>query len=238
MWSGLAAVVGLFVMSTKQTLCYSSVCTRCLATRSGVERSFLGIPYEDQHEAIWSLYDSAEEPRLVTLSEGRLPIYEQIHGKACEHDFARMGFCRYRNGSVGCGAFGRSTEVRSRNQLVLEAFKAFERIGDKELAALSCQLIETEFPLKRPPRTGEQNLIKDAEEQAERYRRMSLLGDLLGLARTKEDWAAVLNYGNDGFQGDPPLLSDVLALVGRLENGKPAENATATGMSWPPKSGH
>jgi hypothetical protein len=195
-----------------------------------LERSILGIPYEDKHQAILSLYDTTEQPRPVKFSGGKQTIYEQIHGKACEHDFARMGFCRYRAGSIGCGGFGRSSEVRSRNELVSGAFRAFERIGDKELAACCCKLIEREFPIVRPPRTGGQNLVKDSEEQAERYRRMFLLRDLLGLVRNKEDWALVLAYGEGGFQGDLPLLSEMRALSERVAAGGTVEDVTAAGL--------
>lgn len=118
----------------------------------------------------------------------------------------------------------------TRNELVLDAYKAFEKIRDRELASRSCRLIEREFPLEKPPRTGGRNLVKDAEEQVESYRRMLLLGDLLGLVRNREDWAMVLDYGDGHFQGDPPLLSEVQALVGRLEGGGTAENATAAGI--------
>ena len=228
-WSGLAAVVGLVVMSTKQTLAYSSVCTSCLATRSGVERSILGIPYEDKHRAILFRYDTSEVPRPAKFSEGRQTIYEQIHGKSCEHDFARMGFCRYRAGSIGCNLSGNS-EVRSRNELVSGAFRAFERVGDKQLAARSCQLIGREFPLVRPPRTGGQNLVEEAAERAEQYRRMILLGELLGFVRNKEDWAAVLDFGKRGFQGDPPLLSELRALSERVAAGGTVEDVTAAGL--------
>ena len=227
LWGGVAAVVGLVVMSTKQTLSYSSVCTSCLATRSGVERSILGIPYEDKHQAIRYLYDAAEEPRRAKFSEGRQTIYELIHGKACEHDFARMGFCRYRAGSIGCGGSGGSSEVRSRNELVSGAFRTFERVGDKQLAARSCQLIGREFPLVGSPRTGRQNLVEESAERVEQYGRMILLGELMGLVRNKEDWAMVLEYGNGGFQGDPPLLNDPTGLSERLRSGDPTVRRTA-----------
>ena len=227
LWGGVAAVVGLVVMSTKQTLAYSSVCTSCLATRSGVERSILGIPYEDKHQAIRYLYDAAEEPRRAKFSEGRQTIYELIHGKACEHDFARMGFCRYRAGSIGCGGSGGSSEVRSRNELVSGAFRTFERVGDKQLAARSCQLIGREFPLVGSPRTGRQNLVEESAERVEQYGRMILLGELMGLVRNKEDWAMVLEYGNGGFQGDPPLLNDPTGLSERLRSGDPTVRRTA-----------
>lgn len=235
-WGGLAAVVGQIVISTKQSLSYSSVCTRCLATRSGVERSFLGIPYEDKHQGILFRYATAEKPHLAKFSEGRQTIYEQIHGKTCEHDFVRMGRCRYRAGSIGCNLFG-SEEVSSRNEVVLGAFKAFERIGDKELAAASCQLIEREFPLKIPPRTGGQNLIKDSEEERERYRRMILLGELLGLVRNREDWATVLDFGKGGFQGDPPLLKDLVGLTERLRSDDPTvRRAAASALAGEPST--
>lgn len=229
-WSGLAAVVGLVIISTKQTLGYSSVCPRCLATRSGVERSILGIPYANKHQAILFRYDSAEEPRPATLSEGRQPIYEQIHGRACEHDFVRTGFCRQRAGVIACGGFGGSAEVRSRQELVSGAFSAFERTRDKELATRTCQLIERDFPLVKPRRIGEQNLIKEAEEQAERYRRMSLLGDLLGLVRSHVDWATLLDYASGGFQGDLPMLSELRALSERVEAGGTVEDVTAASL--------
>lgn len=230
MWGSLAAIIGLLLISTKQTLSYSSVCPRCLATRSGQERSIIGIPYESKYEPIQYLYNTAEGARLAKFSDGRQTIAEQIYGKACEHEFVRTGFCRYRNGSVGCGGFGGSLDVRCRVELVLGAFKAFERIRNQELAARSCILIEREFSLVRPPRTGGQNLIKDAEEQAERYRRMFQLGELLGLVRNKEDWAMVLEYGNGGFQGDPPLLSAMQVLSERVAAGEIAAEVTAASL--------
>ncbi len=228
-WGGLAAVVGLVVMSTKLTLSYSSVCTSCLATRSGVERSILGIPYEDKHQAIRFRYATAEEPRPAQFSQGRQTIYEQIHGKTCEHEFARMGFCRDRAGSVGCNLSGRS-EVRSRNELVSGAFRAFERVGDKQLAARSCQLIGRELPLVRPPRTGQRNMVEESEERIEQYRKMILLGELLGLVRHQEDWVSVLDYVEGGFDGDPPLVSELRALSDRLEAGGTVEDVTAAGL--------
>lgn len=235
-WGGLAAVVGLVVMSTKQALSYSSVCTRCLATRSGVERSFLGIPYEDKHQPILFRYVTVERPRPAKFSEGRQTIYEQIHGQACEHDFARTSFCRYRAGSIGCNLSG-SSEVRSRIELISGTFAAFERIGDKELAARSCQLIEREYPRKRPPRTGGQNLIEEAAEKLELYRRMSLLGDLLGLVRNKEDWAMVLDYVASGFSGDPPLLKDSVGLTERLRSNDPTvRRAAASALAGEPST--
>ncbi len=185
-WGGLAALVGMGVMTTKQSLSYSSLCTSCLATRSGVERSILGIPYENKQKPIRYLYDTAEAPRLAKFSEGRQTIYQQIHEKSCDHHFVRTGFCRYRAGSIGCGGFGGSSEVRSRNELVSGAFRAFERVADKQLAVRSCQLIEREFPLVRPPRTGGQNLVEESAERLEQYRRMILLGELLDLVRHKE----------------------------------------------------
>lgn len=229
-WGGVAAVVGLIVMSTKQTLSYSSVCTHCLATRSGVERSILGIPYENKEQVILYLYDTAEEPRPAKFSDGKQTVYDQIHGKACEHDFARMGFCRYRAGSIGCGGSGRSPEVRSRNELVLGAFRAFERVGDKQLAARSCQLIEREFPLVRPPRTGGQNLVEESAERVEQYGRMILLGELLDLVRHEEDWVSVLDYVAGGFKGDLPLLSEMRALSERAAAGGTVEDVTAAGL--------
>jgi hypothetical protein len=229
-WGGLTQLVGLGVMSTKQTLSYSSVCTRCLATRSGVERSFLGIPYEEKFETIRSLYASAEEPRPAEFSESRVTIYEQIHGKACEHDFARTGFCRYRSGSVGCGQSGGSSDVWSRKEMISGTFAAFERISDKELAVRSCQMIEREFPLVRPQRSGGQDLVEEAAERAEHYRRMILLGELLGLVRNKEDWVSVLDYVAGGFQGDPPLISDLRALSERVETGGTVTDVTAAGL--------
>ena len=228
-WSGLAAVVGLVVMSTKQTLAYSSVCTSCLATRSGVERSILGIPYEDKHQAILFCYDSSEVSRPAKFSEGRQAIYEQIHGKSCEHDFARMSFCRYRAGSIGCNLSGNS-EVRSRNELVSGAFRAFERVGDKQLAARSCQLIGREFPLVRPPRTGRQNLVEESAARVEQYGRMILLEKLLGLVRNQEDWVSVLNYVAGGFKGDLPLVSELRALSERVAAGGTVEDVTAAGL--------
>lgn len=235
-WGGLAAVVGLGVMSTKQALSYSSVCTHCLATRSGVERSILGISYEDKHQAIRFLYNTAEEPRPAEFSDGRQTIYERIHGKTCEHDFARMGFCRYRSGSIGCGEFGGSPEVRSRNEVMSGTFAAFERVRDKEVAARSCELIEREFPLAKPSggwgrNPGPiRNLVERAADERERYRRISLLGDLLGLVRNKEDWATVWDYGQGGFQGDPPLLSETRALSERVAAGETVEDVTAAGL--------
>ena len=230
LWGGVAAVVGLVVMSTKQTLSYSSVCTSCLATRSGVERSILSISYEDKHQAIRYLYDAAEEPPRAKFSEGRQTIYELIHGKACEHDFARMGFCRYRAGSIGCGGSGGSSEVRSRNELVSGAFRAFERVGDKQLAARSCQLIGREFPLVGSPRTGRQNLVEESAERVEQYGRMILLGELLDLVRHQEDWVSVLDYVAGGFEGDPPLLSELRSLSERVEAGGTVEDVTAAGL--------
>ena len=229
LWVGLAAVVGLGVWSTKQALSYSSVCTHCLATRSGLERSILGIPYEDKQQAILDYYATAETPRPAKFSEGRQTIYEQINGKACEHDFARMGFCRYRGGSIGCNLSG-SSEVRSRNEVVLGTFKAFERVGDKQLAARSCQLIGREFPLVRPPRTGRQNLVEESAARVEQYGRMILLGKLLGLVRNQEDWVSVLNYVAGGFKGDLPLVSELRALSERVAAGGTVEDVTAAGL--------
>ena len=210
-WGGLVAVVGLVVISTMQRHSYSSVCTLCLATRSGLERSILDIPYEDKQQPILYLYDAGKEPRPEKFSEGRQTIYQLIHGKPCEHDFASR----------------RNSDVRSRKTLVLAAFTTFERIGDQELAARSCQLIERGFPLERPPRTGRQNLVEESAERVEHYRRMILLGELLGLVRNKEDWAIVLEYGNGGFQGDPPLLNDPAGLSERLQSGDPTVRRTA-----------
>lgn len=218
-WGALAAFIGLLVISTKQTLSYSSVCTRCLATQSGLRRSILGISYENKYQPIQYLYDTAEGARILKFSNGRQTIAEQIHGKACEHEFAKTGFCRYRRGSIGCGGFGGSSDVRGRVELVLGAFKAFERIRNQELAARSCILIEQQFSHVRPQRVGGQNLVKEAEERAEQYRRMFQLGELLGLVRNKEDWALVLDYGNNDFQGDPPLLNDSAGLLERLRSG-------------------
>ncbi len=226
-WGSLAAVIGLLVLSTKQTHSCASVCTLCLASQSGVERSLLGIPYEKKYQPIRYLYNTAEGVRFAKFSDGRQTIYEQIYGKTCEHEFARTARGRYRNGSVGCGGSGGSWELKGRNELVLGSFRAFERIRDNELAARSCELIELEFALDRPPRVGGQNQVKDAEEHAERYRRMSLMRELLGLVRNKEDWAAVLSYVKGGFQGDPPLLNDPAGLSERLQSGDPTIRQTA-----------
>lgn len=173
------------------------------------------------------LYVTTEELHPAKSSKGRQTIYEQIYGKACEHDFAQMGFCRYRAGSIGCGGFGGSSEVRPRNKLISGTFAAFERIHDKELAVRSCQLIEREFSLTKSRSTGGQNLIKNAEEQNERYRRIFLLGELLGLERTKEEWVLVLDYAEGGFDGDPPLLADPTGLSERLRSGEPTVRRTA-----------
>ncbi|WP_234043308.1 hypothetical protein [Luteolibacter yonseiensis] len=221
MWGGLAVIMGLAVMSTKQTLSYSSVCSRCLATKSGVERSILGIPYGKSHQLIRYLYNTAEEPRLAKFSKGRLMIYEEINGRACGHDFVKTGFCRYRAGSVGCGQFGGSAKVWIRKELILGVFRAFEKIRDDKLAAVSCQLIEREFPLETPQAANGRNLINKSEEQTERDRRMLLFADLLGLVRDRQDWVAVLDYGKNGFQGDPPLLNDPAALSERLRSDNP-----------------
>ena len=87
-----------------------------------------------------------------------------------------------------------------------------------------------EFPLVRPPRTGGQNLVEEAAERVEQYRRMILLGELLGFVRNKEDWTAVLDFGKRGFQGDPPLLSKLRALSERVAAGGTVENVTAAGL--------
>lgn len=236
-WGCLATVAGLLTMATKQTLSYSSICTHCLATQSGVERSILGIPYENKYQPIRSLYNTAEEPRLAKFSDGRQTIFQKIHGKACEHDFAKMGFCRYRVGSVGCGKFGGGSEVRSRTELISGTFSAFERIWDKELAVRSCELIKREFPLVRLPRTGGQNLIEESAARLEQYRRMLLLGELLGLVRNREEWMAVLDYAATGFQGDPPLLNDPAGLSERLRSGDPTvRRAAASALAQEPST--
>ena len=87
-----------------------------------------------------------------------------------------------------------------------------------------------EFPLVRPPRTGGQNLVEEAAERVEQYRRMILLGELLGFVRNKEDWTAVLDFGKRGFQGDPPLLSKLRALSERVAAGGTVEIVTAAGL--------
>ena len=59
---------------------------------------------------------------------------------------------------------------------------------------------------------------------------MILLGELLGVVRNKEDWTAVLDFGKRGFQGDPPLLSELRAFSERVAAGGTVENVTAAGL--------
>jgi hypothetical protein len=73
-------------------------------------------------------------------------------------------------------------------------------------------------------------LVQDAKDKAERYRRMSLLSDLLGLVRDRRDWIQVLDHASAGFQGDPPLLNHTAGLTERLRGDDPTVRRAAASV--------
>jgi len=112
---------------------YTAICMKCLAKKHGVEKRLFG--------RVISTNESAP-------SAGR--CYETLMDEKCEHRFRKMGFCHYRGlfyrGGISCGSYSGSPIRRVRLTALEFTYDAFERIGDRNLAVRTYELIDQILP--------------------------------------------------------------------------------------------
>lgn len=143
--------------------------------------------------------------------------YADITGQACTHVFKKTGFCRYRNGGVGCGSFGEGMAFRPRLEILEVIFRTYGRIPDGELGKASLAALDRIFP---PDATVQEagKLSYDFEGTAKNLNTMSLL---LSVVETAEEWRSGVDYFEKGFQGEVPLISDPMFLESRAHSTDP-----------------
>lgn len=144
-------------------------------------------------------------------------IYQKFTGHPCAHDFKRTGFCRFGRGAIGCGHFGEGMAVRPRLEVLEVIFRTYGRVPDQELAKASLATLDRIFP----PTSTTQEAHKIAYDFKGAAKNLGTMSLVLSVVETPAEWRAATSHFENGFQGDPPFITDPEFIRRRMESKDP-----------------
>lgn len=156
---------------------YGLTCTKCLDDSHVIERKFLGVTYSTK-----------------TTHRGAPSDYVDIMGQECEHVFHKGGCGRswitWSGHGIGCGMTAEGMVFRDRNQAIRRTFELYRRLGSKELAKRTLDLIDRLLPPDFDW-TASRGLSADRE-------RLLCFGWAFEKTDTEESWKRLLDIAEQG----------------------------------------
>lgn len=178
---------------SQSTLTYHATCANCLAQAHGREKSVLGV-------RVRRSLDIRTSPDYPELPPDGSATYQRIMGQACTHQFKRGGMGRSSLGMISCGQFPEELAFSPRIQAIREVFRAFQRIGQPELARNSYRWIDAELE-------GDDSL-REALNYSREGRGPTYLNEfarLMKTVKTEAEWRSILDRA-ERRQFDSPVV--------------------------------
>lgn len=163
---------------------YSEQCVKCLRKDPVAQKRVLAVP-------VWS--------RRIQGDEN--PSYQRIFGEPCGHSFSKwdwgMGPEIFSSGIIRTGKSGDEAFLSSRISAVREAFAAFERTGDRDLATRTFALIDRWVP--PASRANDRASVPDIDRA-----RAAMLALGLRRATSPGEWQEVIERSESTIPGMSP----------------------------------